>query len=202
MASMETLNKNKFGLDTKINKNFDYLALNIISTNEKLVSITSLDINEGKTFVSNHLVTSLTKLNKKVCLIKINDQDRNENLALLNNHFESNVSLEKVINHLEDNDTIYFDYNDDVVLLDVFPSVIDKLSEIYDYVILDGLAINDGYKALSILKLSQLVYLIIEEYKNSKEDYQKLLKLLNQNQIELAGVILNKVTDKESLYFK
>lgn len=193
----------------KIRTNIQFSGPNI-----KVIVITSVQENEGKSLVSLNLAISFAKLEKRVLLL---DADiRNSVMAArikFNRKVEGFTSYLSGQTRIEDNI-----YETEIENLHIIPSgkyspnptnllqnnrvdlALEVFREFYDIVIIDTAPIGLVIDAALLAQKADASILVVESGRTPKKLIRKAKRDLEQTNTKFLGVILNKVNEKELGY--
>ena len=211
------LNNNHKGIDDNLMKSLRKIRFEIESLNKRVFTLTSFKKGEGKSFTIISLAYAISVLNKKVLLIDTNFQSNRltknfgvkpmfetlcEELTILSKN-NSSVDESSVI------DKHYFkEISKNVFILGSrtsslspreilsqynFEFILDKLKENFDYIFLEGAALNEFSDAKELVPYSESIITILSaksEYKQQDKDSVNYLKGLNSKR---GPVILNNI---------
>jgi septum site-determining protein MinD len=169
-----------------------------------ILAITSGKGGVGKTTIAGNLALALKRLGKRTLVI---DADLNmANLTLLFDLQNSPITLQDALNgEAGIKDVIYSVYGVYVIPstieikeyeLSSFKPSVEKLKDIYDYIIIDTAAGADTV-TMAALRTSEKVLLVLEPSKASLADAIKMKRLAERNERVVIGFVLNKVTGKK-----
>lgn len=189
-------------------------SIQLNESNLKIIAITSSLPNEGKSVVAFNLAKSLANLNKKVLYF---DTDiRNSTVKSTYKINTSVVGLSEFLTNQNHADEIIYNTNDK--FLDIIfsgarvpnPSelvskielqkLMEYLKEKYDYIIVDTPPINLIIDGILISKLCDTTILVIESGVTDKNCVNYARKKLESANINILGVVLNKVGSKDYGY--
>ena len=180
----------------------------------KVVTVTSPQASDGKTTNAVNLAISFSQLGKRVLLI---DADLRRpsvyrKLKIENNDGLSGIlagfcSAEKTVISINPNFSVLpsgaVPPNPSELLASKdFESLIEKLKDSYDYILIDTAPIGVISDALSVARNSAGVLLVIKEKVTTYQDFEKVSDSLKLAQIPLLGVILNGTTTDKYYYKK
>ena len=166
------------------------------------VYVTSAEEREGKSTVAANLAIQMSDLEKKVLLI-----DLNLNNPSLGGMFLQNVDYSRTLNALYKGEATV---QDTVVsltgYLDLLPTVLERnainldsvlfdfiqqLSQNYDYIIIDGPAIEQSSDVLRLNQVAQAVLLVIRYDATPLPVIQDTIDQLDKSGIRILGCIVN-----------
>lgn len=195
--------------------------LRFSSVNEKIKTIlmTSSVPGEGKSFISANLATAFANSKERVLLIdvdlrrgrlqKIFNKDMDLKLGLSNllidenwkDNIESYIQTTKIKNldfiatgSIPPNPTVLLESKKMV-------SVIDKLKEKYDVIILDAPPVQGLTDSLILTRLVDAVIIVASTQKATLELLENTKEALENVGANIAGVILNGVEQRDSKYY-
>ena len=193
----------------KIRTNIQFSGPNI-----KVIVITSVQENEGKSLVSLNLAISFAKLEKRVLLL---DADiRNSVMAArikFNRKIEGFTSYLSGQTRIEDNI-----YETEIENLHIIPSgkyspnptnllqnnrvdlALEVFREFYDIIIIDTAPIGLVIDAALLAQKADASILVVESGRIPKKLVRKAKRDLEQTNTKFLGIILNKVNEKELGY--
>ena len=193
----------------KIRTNIQFSGPNI-----KVIVITSVQENEGKSLVSLNLAISFAKLEKRVLLL---DADiRNSVMAArikFNRKIEGFTSYLSGQTRIEDNI-----YETEIENLHIIPSgkyspnptnllqnnrvdlALEVFREFYDIIIIDTAPIGLVIDAALLAQKADASILVVESGRTPRKLVRKAKRDLEQTNTKFLGIILNKVNEKELGY--
>lgn len=196
--------------------------LRFSSVNEqiKTILITSSVAGEGKSFISANLATAFATSKEKVLLIDC-DLRRGRQKELFNLHKTANTGLSNLLidKNWEKNLKNYL-HKTEVPNLDVIPigstppnptvlleskkleSITEKIKEQYDVIIFDAPPTGGLTDALVLTRLADVVLIVARAKKTSLELLENTKEALENVNANIAGVILNRVDQKDNKYYK
>ena len=182
-----------------------YILCNRLGSSKKkshCVYVTSAEEREGKSTVAANLAIQMSDLEKKVLLI-----DLNLNNPSLGGMFLQNVDYSRTLNALYKGEATV---QDTVVsltgYLDLLPTVLERnainldsvlfdfiqqLSQNYDYIIIDGPAIEQSSDVLRLNQVAQAVLLVIRYDSAPLPVIQDTIDQLDKSGIRILGCIVN-----------
>ena len=182
-----------------------YILCNRLGSSKKkshCVYVTSAEEREGKSTVAANLAIQMSDLEKKVLLI-----DLNLNNPSLGGMFLQNVDYSRTLNALYKGEATV---QDTVVsltgYLDLLPTVLERnainldsvlfdfiqqLSQNYDYIIIDGPAIEQSSDVLRLNQVAQAVLLVIRYDATPLPVIQDTIDQLDKSGIRILGCIVN-----------
>lgn len=166
------------------------------------VYITSAEEREGKSTVAANLAVQMSDLEKKILLI-----DLNLNNPSLGGMFLQNVDYSRTLNALYKGEATVQDAVVSLTgYLDLLPTVLERnainldsilfdfiqqLSQNYDYVIIDGPAIEQSSDVLRLNQVAQAVLLVIRYDATPLPVIQDAIDQLDKSGIRILGCIVN-----------
>jgi len=175
---------------------------------KKVISITSTISGEGKTFVAVNLGAIIALSNQKVIVVDLDlrrpkihkafdDQNGTKGIStiLINKH-----KLSECIHQTEIENLHYLTAGpvppnpSELILTDGFSSLLEKLKQDYDVVILDTPPVGLVTDGVLVMKKADLpIFIVRADY--SKKDFVKMLnRLITVNKFSNLSVILNSVS--------
>ncbi|EAR01105.1 GumC family protein [Maribacter sp. HTCC2170] len=203
--------------------NLDYLLKTKKPVNGKKnnkIFITSGTPGEGKTFMSTNLAMSLASTNKKVMLIgadirnpkfytyftgdsvdKMKRPQRNKDAGLTEFLFNDSIEVKDIINpmlvHSNSIDVIYsgkIPPNPSELLMSVrMEELFSKVSELYDYVIVDTAPLMVVSDTLLISQFADCIIYVTRAGVTEKKSTEFPLKLLKEGKIKNVSFVVNDV---------
>ena len=205
-------------LDFKINEAYKRIRTNISFSgdNIKAIALTSSVPNEGKTEVSFNISRSFAEDGKKTLFI---DGDIRKSVVL--SRYGVNKEVKGLTHYLsgqtkELNDIICSTNleNLDVILTgtkapnpaellgtEKFSKMIEKVKEIYDYIIIDCPPLGSVIDAAIVAKVCDGTVIVIEANNISYKAVQNVKKQLDRSECKILGAILNKVENSGKGYY-
>lgn len=196
------------------------LRFSSINKKIKTILITSPVAGDGKSFIASNLASTFVTETDKVLLIdcdlrrgrqqEIFDLTNETNLGLSDLLIDEdwNKKLMKYIKHTEINN------------LDILPSgatppnsstllesqkieqLVEKLKNTYDIIIYDAPPVIGLTDALILTRLADVVLIVARAKKTTMDMLEATKIALEKVNANIAGVILNRITTKDSKYFK
>lgn len=206
-----------------MNDYFTQEAFNVLRTNiqfcgqdVKIIAITSCNMNEGKTVLSLHIGRSLAELGKKVLVI---DADMRKSVMASRNSVVHNVKglSEVLIGHekLQDcvcttqfpNMHVLFSGQyppNPVELLNgkYFEMVLDAVSDVYDYIIVDTPPLGMVIDAAVIASKCDSAIMVIGSSNTRYTQAQEVVEQLRKSGCNVLGVVLNNADSKRKGYYR
>ena len=206
-------------MDYRANEAFKTLRTNIqfCGNDIKVISLTSCTPNEGKSSVSFNLAVSLTEIGKRVIMI---DADLRKSVLIgryrvgeiesgLTHYLSGQMDMENIIYHTQTNnfDIIFSGSqspNPAELLSHVrFSTLLNKLREEYDYVIVDTPPLGSVIDGAIVAKNMDAAILVIEVNAISYRFAQNVKEQLDKANCRILGAVLNKIPmDKNGYYGK
>ena len=201
--------KSKVSEDFRTIRTSLYFSLSSKGSNAVLIS--SSTPNEGKSFIASNLAVAFAKTKKKVLLIDCDMRlgRQHEIFGLSNKEGLSNLLAE---NKAEE----YHKYlqkttvkNLSVITRGVVPpnpselldsltmeTLLEKMKQKFDYVILDGTPIDGLSDSLILAKKTDRLVLVSAANMTTIEDLQNSKKALESIEVKISGVVLNRTIDE------
>ena len=205
-------------LDFKINEAYKRIRTNISFSgdNIKAIAITSSVPNEGKTEVSFNISRSFAEDGKKTLFI---DGDIRKSVVL--SRYGVNKEVKGLTHYLSGQTKELDDIicstnleNLDVILTgtkapnpaellgtEKFSKMIEKVKEIYDYIIIDCPPLGSVIDAAIVAKVCDGTVIVIEANNISYKAVQNVKKQLDRSECKILGAILNKVENSGKGYY-
>lgn len=197
-------------LDFKVNESYKRIRTNISFSGEdiKVITMTSTVPNEGKTEVSFNISRSFAEDKKKTLYI---DADIRKSVVLARygvdkeakglSHYLSGQTkeLDDIIceTNVENLDVIFTGTKSpnpaELLGSSRFSKLIEKLREMYDYIIIDCPPLGAVIDAVLVAKVSDGTIIVIESDNISYKAVQGVKRQLDQGGCKILGAILNKV---------
>ncbi|HHT57147.1 CpsD/CapB family tyrosine-protein kinase [Herbinix luporum] len=216
---MKTVEINKLvRLDFQGREAYKTLRSNIqfCGSDIKIIGLTSCIPNEGKSSVSLNLAISMAEAGKKTVFV-----DADLRKSVLVGRYRINQSLRGLAHYLSGinskDDIIYQSNIDNLYMIfsgpvppnpsellggEKFTDLIKKLSEEYDYVIIDTPPLGSVIDSAVIAKVCNGMILVIEANNISYKFAQKVKQQLEMTGCPILGAVLNKVDISEKGYGK
>ena len=205
-------------LDFKINEAYKRIRTNISFSgdNIKAIALTSSVPNEGKTEVSFNISRSFAEDGKKTLFI---DGDIRKSVVL--SRYGVNKEVKGLTHYLSGQTKELDDIicstnleNLDVILTgtkapnpaellgtEKFSKMIEKVKEIYDYIIIDCPPLGSVIDAAIVAKVCDGTVIVIEANNISYKAVQNVKKQLDRSECKILGAILNKVENSGKGYY-
>ena len=197
-------------LEFKVNESYKRIRTNISFSGEdiKVITMTSTVPNEGKTEVSFNISRSFAEDKKKTLYI---DADIRKSVVLARygvdkeakglSHYLSGQTkeLDDIIceTNVENLDVIFTGTKSpnpaELLGSSRFSKLIEKLREMYDYIIIDCPPLGAVIDAVLVAKVSDGTIIVIESDNISYKAVQGVKRQLDQGGCKILGAILNKV---------
>ena len=193
----------------KIRTNIQFSGPNI-----KVIVITSVQENEGKSLVSLNLAISFAKLEKRVLL-----QDEDLRYSVMAARINFNRKIEGFTSYLSGQTRIEDNiYETEIENLHIIPSgkyspnptnllqnnrvdlALEVFREFYDIIIIDTAPIGLVIDAALLAQKADASILVVESGRTPKKLVRKAKRDLEQTNTKFLGIILNKVNEKELGY--
>ena len=203
--------------DYFVQEAFNVLRANIqfCGQDVKAIAVTSCGMNEGKTVLSLQMGKSLAELGKRVLVI---DADMRKSVMAVRNTDATNViGLSEVLSgQVPLKDSIYKtqvenlhivfagQYPPDPVKLlnsSHFKKVIEVLSEVYDYIIVDSPPLGMVIDAAVIAANCDSSIMVIGNKNIKYSQAQNVVSQLKKSGSNVLGVILNNASSKKRAYY-
>ncbi|MCR5103077.1 MAG: CpsD/CapB family tyrosine-protein kinase [Eubacterium sp.] len=205
-------------LDFKINESYKRIRTNISFSgdNIKAIVFTSSVPNEGKTEVSFNISRSFAEDGKKTLFI---DGDIRKSVVL--SRYGVNKEVKGLTHYLSGQTKELDDIicstnleNLDVILtgtkapnpaellgVEKFSKMIEKVKEMYDYIIIDCPPLGSVIDAAIVAKVCDGTVIVIEANNISYKAVQNVKKQLDRSECKILGAILNKVENSGKGYY-
>ncbi|MCB0415096.1 MAG: AAA family ATPase, partial [Bdellovibrionales bacterium] len=173
----------RFKLETLLN-------IDLMSTERsaKVISMASVNKNEGKTFSASNLAYALSVTDNKVLIMDVDfskpeqskyfpDAVETPELEIVNSETRINFKRKKVSRNLHIIDTHRISENlCDYVESAVFKSFLEDLKSEYDIIIIDSPPINGHLEPFLLAQYSDFVIFVTNQRKTIKDDFKRALK--------------------------
>lgn len=202
-ANIQSLKK----VPLAVSEAYKTIRTNLISVlkkqNSKIVVISSPNASEGKSTTSINVAISLSQINKKILLI---DADVHRPSIHNKLRIKNDDGLMNVINGVSDFGEAVKHYNSKLDILTTgpiplnateifsdtsFDSLLDKLKEEYDYIILDTPPVNLLSDSLVISQKCGGIVLVVRSGITTHEALRRAVSSTKQLDINIIGIILN-----------
>ncbi len=207
--------------DFPTNEAYKTLRTNIMfcGSNIKTILITSSHENEGKSTISSEISRSLAEIDKKTLLI---DADMRKSVILKKNLKSQNIlglsellseqaTIEQVLYNTQNPnfDVIFsghFPPNPvELVSSNTFEKILNKLKEVYDYIIIDSPPLGPVIDASVMSTQCDGAIIVIASGKTQYQDVVSTKEQLERSGCKILGAILNDIDSKQirnSKYYK
>ena len=201
--------KSKVSEDFRTIRTSLYFSLSSKGSNAVLIS--SSTPNEGKSFIASNLAVAFAKTKKKVLLIDCDMRlgRQHEIFGLSNKEGLSNLlaenKAEEYRKYLQKTTVKYLS----VITRGVVPpnpselldsltmeTLLEKVKQKFDYVILDGTPIDGLSDSLILAKKTDRLVLVSAANMTTIEDLQNSKKALESIEVKISGVVLNRTIDE------
>jgi capsular exopolysaccharide synthesis family protein len=191
-----------------------HLVTELSSAGGNVVTISSPNAGEGKSTTAVNTAITLSQLNKKVLLV---DADSRRSTIHKKLKIENTTGLMEVISGSLDFEDCVKNYSSYLDILTSganhnnpselyssqgFDDFIAKVSELYDFVIIDTPPINIVSDALVIAQKCTGLLMIIRANFTNSESFKKAHNLIKALHINLLGTIINGVDPETKKYYK
>lgn len=217
--------KNIIRKNKKFNKEYESFneAYNLLRTNlqysftgdkeSKVILITSAEQGDGKSTVSFNLANKLSDLGKKVLLIDIDIRKPSQhkkfnisNLWGLTDILVGECEINQAKQTISENLSVITAGKKVPIISELissreFKTIINKLREDYDYIIIDSAPINVISDAIGILGEIDGVILVARYRKTKKRSVYNVCKKINQANGKILGVVFNGVELNSNSYY-
>ncbi|MHB8130883.1 MAG: CpsD/CapB family tyrosine-protein kinase [Mobilitalea sp.] len=204
-------------LDYRANESYKTLRTNLQFCGDeiKVITITSCTPNEGKSSVSFNLAVSLAEVGKKVIFV---DADLRKSVLIgrykvgeidygLTHYLVGQKELDDIICHtdVENMDIMFsgtYSLNPAELLNHTrFSSMISKLREDYDYVIIDTPPLGSVIDSAIVARITDGAILVIEANAISYRFAQSVKQQLDKSNCRILGTVLNKIPMDTNGYY-
>lgn len=182
--------------------------------NVKVIALTSARAHEGKSSLSFRLAKSLAGLNKKVvyldCDIRNSKTKKRyrivEKTEGLSEYLCGQLPIEEIIYPTDDAcfDIIfsgkYAPNPSELISGELFDTLIRHLKAKYDYVIVDTPPANLVIDAVLAAKCCDATIIVVESGCTDRREAVRLKGILENSQIKILGVVLNKISFMRNRY--
>lgn len=203
-------------LDFRTNEAINMLrgSIQMAGNNVKVIAMTSARAHEGKSSLAFRLAKSLAALNKKVLFLDCdirNSQIKKryrieEKTEGLSEYLCGQLPMEDIIYPTDDAcfDIIFSGKTapnpSELLSGELFDVLIRDLKARYDYVIVDTPPANVVIDGVLIAKRCDTTIIVVESGFTDRRDAMHLRDVLENSQIKVLGVILNKVDVTQNRY--
>lgn len=192
-----------------VRTNITYLA----QEGKKIISITSEQAGEGKSFASLNIAVSLTRLNKKVIIVA-SDLRRSRLHKYFNDPNRAGLSTylantgEPISNIIHKSGVPGLDYissgpvplnPSELLYQDRFWSLLDQLKESYDYILIDTAPIGLVSDSIPILRRSDLNIFVLRWLFSNQDAYELPVRIANEYDLNNIYILINDYK-KDDLY--
>jgi capsular exopolysaccharide synthesis family protein len=203
--------------DYKSTEAYNILRSNIqfCGSDIKIIGLTSCTPNEGKSSVSLSLAVSLAEAGKKVIFV---DGDLRKSVMVgrykINKvikgltHYLSGINSDEEIIYQTNIDNLYMIFSgpvppnpSELLSENVFALLIKKLSQSYDYIIIDTPPLGSVIDSAVIAKVCDGMIFVIEADTISYKFAQTVKKQLDKADCKILGAVLNKVNISKNPYY-
>ncbi|MBQ8311400.1 MAG: CpsD/CapB family tyrosine-protein kinase [Clostridia bacterium] len=186
--------------------------------NIKVIAITSVSENEGKSTVSLHIGKSFAELGKKVLVI---DADmRKSVIAGRNTTADTPSGLSELLTGLKEKEDCFYPVKDlsmevifsgpyppnpvELLNSDTFAKMIKEARSHYDYIIIDTPPLREVIDAAVVATRCDGVIMVLGSTKVHYNQAQELVEQIEKSGCKMLGVVLNhrKRNDKRGYYRK
>ena len=192
--------------------------------NLKVITISSCNRREGKSYIANNLAISISRLNKSVLLIDANLREESSICDTfyiakekgltdfikeieVGNKYKNLNTAKKYIKQSQvpnlyvlQNGTIT-ENSSELLKTKNLKEIINLLKDVYDLIIIDGTSFLENEDALILSKLADTNILVIENKKTTYKDIILSERQLEYNNDEIYGYILNKTNVVSGKYY-
>lgn len=206
MGKLIEINLSAVSKDFGTIESYNTLRTNLLYTEDlKVITITSTLPDEGKTVSAFNLAKSFTEIDKKVLLI-----DGDLRKSSLKKYLEvkgtvlglSEVltkQVDDVVNptNIKNLDVIFSGKTppnpSELLSSKVFEAFIDKVKEIYDYIIIDTPPVNIAIDSVIIGRVSDGAVIVVRNDFVKRSEIKRAKLELERNNVRIIGVVLNRV---------
>jgi capsular exopolysaccharide synthesis family protein len=190
------------------------LLLSIVKKGCKKIIISSSIPGEGKTTTATNVALSMSQIDKKVLLIdadlrkpKIHKAMNLPNTPGLTNVLSGLSNKEKAINIKSANlsvlcSGISVPNPSEILSSQLMSEFLTELEASYDYIIMDTPPLNVVSDALTLIKQSDGVLLVVRPYHSTHIELQKTIKSLEFIDAKILGFVLNDVNEEKENSYK
>lgn len=202
-ASVANLSeKNKFAIVESYKIARTNIMFSLAASEKKVFAVTSYSKGEGKSTASSNLAISFSKMEKKVLLIDADMRRPNiHNIFKLNNEFGlSNViskmaSFEDAVQHnvISNLDVLPAGTippnPSELLCSNSFLNLMEKLTEMYDYIIIDTSPIGAVADALLLKNFIAGFVVVVRERATTHRDLSRLLESMKLADAKVLGLV-------------
>ena len=214
LLKKETSNKTPFSVVEAYKHIRIHLVTALSSAGGNVVTISSPNAGEGKSTTAVNTAITLSQLNKKVLLV---DADSRRSTIHKKLKIENELGLMDVITNSSSLEDCVKQYSSHLDILTAgsnhnnpselyssqgFDDFIAKVSEMYDFVIIDTPPVNIVSDALVIAQKCTGLLMIIRANFTNNESFKKAHNLIKALHINLLGTIINGVDPETKKYYK
>lgn len=218
-AAFTLSDKSKFAIVESYKSARTNIMFSLSASDKKIFAVTSYSKGEGKSTVSANLAISFSKMEKKVLMIdcdlrrpNIHNIFKLDNSAGLSNVIGKMVGFEDAVkrNALNNLDIITAGTippnPSELMCSSTFVDLIEKLSQEYDYIIIDTPPIGVVADALLLKDLIAGFVVVLRERSTTHGDLQKLLDSVKLADSKVLGMItvgcsMSKKRSKKGYYY-
>ena len=181
----------------------------------KVIAITSVNENEGKSTVSLHIGRSFAELDKKVLVI---DADmRKSVIAGRNTTANTPNGLSELLTGLNERDECFYpvkDYSMDVVFSGPYPpnpvellsntkfeELLSRCREEYDYIIIDTPPLGQVIDAAVVAEKCDGVIMVLGSTRVHYKQAQELVEQVEKSGAKMLGIVRNNRKKNEKKYY-
>lgn len=206
MGKLIEINLSAVSKDFGTIESYNTLRTNLLYTEDlKVITITSTLPDEGKTVSAFNLAKSFTEIDKKVLLI---DGDLRKSSLKKYLEVKGTVSglsevltkqVDDVVNstNIKNLDVIFSGKTppnpSELLSSKVFEAFIDKVKEIYDYIIIDTPPVNIAIDSVIIGRVSDGAVIVVRNDFVKRSEIKRAKLELERNNVRIIGVVLNRV---------
>ena len=189
------------------------LDFSFIDQKERIIAVTSPLPGEGKSTVASNLAYIYAKKDFKVLLIDLDLRKSTihrffklENLVGVTDYCANKVSKDEIINSYENLDIItagsVSPFPSKILESQVLAELINELKEKYDYIFIDTPPVLAASDALLISRFVTQYIVVIKFGQTKKSDFDEVFRQFTNNNLEIGGVVFDKVPTKNKGYYK
>jgi capsular exopolysaccharide synthesis family protein len=204
----------------EINEEFKRLSFNLrfIKNDHKVIMVTSMDSNEGKSFTSKHVALTNAKLGKKTCLLELDLRRPSmaehmgvEGHKTLIDYFIENLSVDDITVDMPEQAGAQIIFGGpvpldptDLLISDKLKQLITELKRKFDLVVIDTPPIGVVTDPLLISKYSDINLLVIREGVTKKASLKTLSENLKREGLDNMAIVFNGINSKpqDNYYLK